>query len=222
MTVEKVQGISRLEQLCEEFLEEERVQELKQEKKRQKKKNRRKNKCVCAIPVSDSIKELTVENDDPSGYLKMGCNSCSGSEDNNGFVEVTIANEISPCSSCTCPRRSGLLSSPSMKKGLTACSNGSDCGYSSSMEGSESGSREGSDVACTEGICNHDEAGEDQCAICDKEGEDGDSCVECWANPAEDSLKDKNRKKKKKCKPFKCGNESVSLNQLSNIRFLFL
>lgn len=27
------------------------------------------------------------------------------------------------------------------------------------MEGSESGSREGSDVACTEGICNHDEAG---------------------------------------------------------------
>ncbi|KAG9463982.1 hypothetical protein GDO78_020694 [Eleutherodactylus coqui] len=209
MTVEKVQGISRLEQLCEEFLEEERVQELKQEKKRQKKKNRRKNKCVCAIPVSDSIKELTVENDDPSGYLKMGCNSCSGSEDNNGFVEVTIANEISPCSSCTCPRRSGLLSSPSMKKGLTACSNGSDCGYSSSMEGSESGSREGSDVACTEGICNHDEAGEDQCAICDKEGEDGDSCVECWANPAEDSLKDKNRKKKKKCKPFKCGNEST-------------
>lgn len=27
------------------------------------------------------------------------------------------------------------------------------------MEGSETGSREGSDVACTEGICNHDETG---------------------------------------------------------------
>jgi hypothetical protein len=27
------------------------------------------------------------------------------------------------------------------------------------MEGSETGSREGSDVACTEGICNHDEHG---------------------------------------------------------------
>lgn len=38
-------------------------------------------------------------------------------------------------------------------------SNGSDCGYSSSMEGSETGSREGSDIACSEGICNHDEAG---------------------------------------------------------------
>lgn len=52
MTVEKVQGISRLEQLCEEFSEEERVRELKQEKKRQKRKNRRKNKCVCDIPTS--------------------------------------------------------------------------------------------------------------------------------------------------------------------------
>lgn len=50
MAVEKVQGISRLEQLCEEFSEEERVRELKQEKKRQKRKNRRKNKCVCEIP----------------------------------------------------------------------------------------------------------------------------------------------------------------------------
>lgn len=52
MTVEKVQGISRLEQLCEEFSEEERVRELKQEKKRQKRKNRRKNKCACDIPTS--------------------------------------------------------------------------------------------------------------------------------------------------------------------------
>lgn len=42
---------------------------------------------------------------------------------------------------------------------LSPHSNGSDCGYSSSMEGSETGSREGSDIACSEGICNHDEAG---------------------------------------------------------------
>ena len=47
--------------------------------------------------------------------------------------------------------------------GLSPRSNGSDCGYSSSMEGSETSSREGSDVACTEGICNHDEAGQSCC-----------------------------------------------------------
>lgn len=45
MAVEKMQGISRLEQLVEELSEEERAKELKQEKKRQKRKNRRKNKC---------------------------------------------------------------------------------------------------------------------------------------------------------------------------------
>lgn len=44
-------------------------------------------------------------------------------------------------------------------------SNGSDCGYSSSMEGSETGSREGSDIACSEGICNHDEAGQASVAL---------------------------------------------------------
>ena len=43
---------------------------------------------------------------------------------------------------------------------LSPNSNGSDCGYSSSIEGSEMGSREGSEVACSEGICNHDEAGQ--------------------------------------------------------------
>lgn len=45
MAVEKMQGISRLEQFVEELSEEERAKELKLEKKRQKRKNRRKNKC---------------------------------------------------------------------------------------------------------------------------------------------------------------------------------
>ncbi|XP_075051694.1 gametogenetin-binding protein 2 isoform X2 [Mixophyes fleayi] len=205
MTVEKVQGISRLEQLCEEFLEEERVQELKQEKKRQKKKNRRKNKCTCDLPPSQDITEtaITSQKTDPSGFKDTGCNSCSASEDKVGCVEV-ITNENS---SCTCPSGGDLLASPKMKKAiLTLRSNGSDCGYSSSMEGSESGSRDGSDVACTEGICNHDEAAEDSCVNCDKE-EESDSCVECWANLSKDSLKGK--KKRRRCKPFKCENENI-------------
>lgn len=53
-----MQGISRLEQLCEELSEEERAKELKQEKKRQKKKNRRKNKC--SFNMSDS-KEKSLD-----------------------------------------------------------------------------------------------------------------------------------------------------------------
>ncbi|XP_063308146.1 gametogenetin-binding protein 2 isoform X1 [Pelobates fuscus] len=201
MTVEKVQGISRLEQLCEEFLEEERVQELKQEKKRQKKKNRRKNKCACDIPPLAETVDATVinQNNDSSVFMENGCTDCNKSDDSTNCVEVIVTNENS---SCTCPSGGDLLVSPKIKKGLTPHSNGSDCGYSSSMEGSEPGSREGSDVACTEGICNHDEAGEDSCVNCD-------SCVECWANATEDNLKGKNKKKKKKCKPFKCENENI-------------
>ncbi|KAM9320174.1 gametogenetin-binding protein 2 [Gastrophryne carolinensis] len=203
MTVEKVQGISRLEQLCEEFLEEERVQELKQEKKRQKKKNRRKNKCACDMPSSPSMETVpSSQEKETPGF--DGCKSCSGLDDNT-CVEVVITHENS---SCTCPNGGDLLASSKTKKGLTTRSNGSDCGYSSSMEGSEPGSREGSDVACTEGICNHDEAGEDSCVNCDKEEEEGDSCVECWAIAAEDNMKGKNKKKKKKCKPFKCDKEN--------------
>lgn len=61
MAIEKVQGISRLEQLCEELSEEERVRELKQEKKRQKRKNRRKNKCACEISTLQSPAETKAQ-----------------------------------------------------------------------------------------------------------------------------------------------------------------
>ena len=57
MAVEKMQGISRLEQFVEELSEEERAKELKQEKKRQKRKNRRKNKCGFDVP-GDKEKSL--------------------------------------------------------------------------------------------------------------------------------------------------------------------
>lgn len=55
MAVEKMQGISRLEQFVEELSEEERAKELKLEKKRQKRKNRRKNKC--GFDISDQEAE---------------------------------------------------------------------------------------------------------------------------------------------------------------------
>lgn len=48
---------------------------------------------------------------------------------------------------------------PCVSTDLTPHSNGSDCGYSSSMEGSEPGSQEGSYIACSEGMCNHGDAG---------------------------------------------------------------
>lgn len=59
MAVEKMEGISRLEQ----FVEEERVKELKQEKKRQKKKNRRKNKCGYEISDQEADNKEKTPNE---------------------------------------------------------------------------------------------------------------------------------------------------------------
>ncbi|XP_069767677.1 gametogenetin-binding protein 2 isoform X4 [Narcine bancroftii] len=210
MAIEKVQGISRLEQLCEELSEEERVRELKQEKKRQKRKNRRKNKCACEISTShQSTGETKAQEETASESIENTCKDCGSVEDPNGRVEVIVTNEST---SCTCPGSENLLGSPKTKKGLSPHCNGSDCGYSSSMEGSETGSREGSDVACTEGICNHDETGDDTCVhhcVEDKEEDGVDSCVECWANVAEENTKGKNKKKKKKGKGVKFDSENT-------------
>uniref|UniRef100_A0A8C1PNF0 Gametogenetin-binding protein 2 n=1 Tax=Cyprinus carpio TaxID=7962 RepID=A0A8C1PNF0_CYPCA len=202
MAVERVQGISRLEQLCEELSEEERAKELKQEKKRQKRKNRRKNKCGFE-QEAEGEKDKSLDES-----VDGGCKSCGSGEVSVGSVEVIITSESS---SCTCPAAS-ILHSPKTKKALLPHSNGSDCGYCSSMEGSETGSREGSDVACSEGMCNHDETGEYSCSHrCSEEKEEDavDSCVECWAN-SEDNTKGKNKKKKRKNKASLCRSEHVS------------
>uniref|UniRef100_A0A8C1DIT9 Gametogenetin-binding protein 2 n=1 Tax=Cyprinus carpio carpio TaxID=630221 RepID=A0A8C1DIT9_CYPCA len=203
MSVERVQGISRLEQLCEELSEEERAKELKQEKKRQKRKNRRKNKCGFEQEV-EGEKDKSLD-EGSSESVDGGCKSCGSGEESVSSAEVIITSESS---SCTCSAAS-ILHSPQIKKALLPHSNGSDCGYCSSMEGSETGSREGSDVACTEGMCNHDETGEYSCSHhCSEEKEEDavDSCVECWAN-SEDSTKGKNKKKKRKNKASLCRSE---------------
>ncbi|XP_039517537.1 gametogenetin-binding protein 2-like isoform X2 [Pimephales promelas] len=201
MAVERVQGISRLEQLCEELSEEERAKELKQEKKRQKRKNRRKNKCE---QEAEAEKDKSLD-EGSSESVDGGCKSC-GSGEESGSVEVIIASESS---SCTCPATS-ILRSPKTQK-VSAHSNGSDCGYCSSMEGSEAGSREGSDVACTEGMCNHDETGECSCSPHSEEKEEDavDSCVECWAI-SEDDTNGKNKKKKRKNKGSICGSLHIA------------
>lgn len=54
-------------------------------------------------------------------------------------------------------------------------------------------------------------AGDDSCVHhCEDKEDDGDSCVECWANSEENNTKGKNKKKKKKSKMLKC-DEHVSV-----------
>ncbi|XP_029029958.1 gametogenetin-binding protein 2 [Betta splendens] len=200
MAVEKMQGISRLEQFVEELSEEERAKELKQEKKRQKRKNRRKNKCGFDNEQEAEDKEKHLDEgslDSADGSCKA---CCSHDEEEGTGCEESINTNGSP--SCSCPDNT--------KQDLSTHSNGSDCGYSSSMEGSETGSREGSDIACYEGICNHEEAGDDpnahRCAE-DKEEDAIDSCLECWQHSKENS---QCKSKKKKTGKDLCNDQSVN------------
>ncbi|XP_026226566.1 gametogenetin-binding protein 2 [Anabas testudineus] len=193
MAVEKMQGISRLEQFVEELSEEERAKELKQEKKRQKRKNRRKNKC--GFDINEQEAEDKDKNLDEGSLdsVEDGCKVCGSHDEEEGAgCEEGIATNES--TSCSCPDNT--------KPDLVPHSNGSDCGYSSSMEGSETGSREGSDIACSEGICNHDEAGDDpnvhHCAG-DKEEDGIDSCLDCWQH-SEENGQCKSKKMKRKGK----------------------
>ncbi|CAM9336236.1 unnamed protein product, partial [Lampetra planeri] len=208
MAVEKMQGISRLEQLVEELSKEERVKELKQEKKRQKRKNRRKSKC--SFDISDQKAEHTkeVQDEDSLEFVKVSCEACSSRSD--GDEESISANGSTFCS---CPDNAKH----------DFASHSSDYGYFSSIDGSDMGSREGSDVACSEGICNHDETGQDpgnslkhtalRCPhsfdsstgvdpnthLCDEDKHEDaeDSCVECWPH-LEENTQYMSKKKKRK------------------------
>ncbi|XP_028278177.1 gametogenetin-binding protein 2 isoform X2 [Parambassis ranga] len=192
MAVEKMRGISRLEQFVEELSEEERAKELKQEKKRQKRKNRRKNKC--GFDMSEQETEEKEKNLDEGSLesVEHCCKTCGNHDEEDAGCEDSVTANRS--TSCSCPGTT--------KQDLS--SHISDCGYSSSMEGSETCSPEGSDVACSEGICNHDEAGDGpnvhHCAE-DKEEDGIDSCVDCWPH-SEENTQCKSKKKKRKGKGF--------------------
>lgn len=165
MAVEKLEGISRLEQFFEELSVEEKAKELKLEKKRQKKKNRRKNKCVNEMAEQEVENEKMVPDEGSLESVESSCNGCaSHTEDDNSCGDRISAN-----------RNISLRCSRNTKQDLSPHSNGSDCGYSSC---SEIGSREGSDVACSDGICNHDEA-------------DGADCLDFWQNKEEQCSKNK-------------------------------
>ncbi|XP_061819283.1 gametogenetin-binding protein 2 isoform X1 [Nerophis lumbriciformis] len=179
MAVEKIQGISRLEQFVEEQSEKERVKQLKQEKKRQKRKIRRNNKCSF-----DNQEEELKEKDHEEGCPEAeehSCNACRSHDEGESICKENSCANANTSSSCPC------------KQDLSSYSTASDCGYSSA-EISENGSREGSDIACSEGLCNHDEIGE---SIEDKEEEGTDSCVDFWPH-IEEKQPCKSKKKKRK------------------------
>eukprot|EP00058_Branchiostoma_floridae_P020161 XP_002605651.1 hypothetical protein BRAFLDRAFT_128225 [Branchiostoma floridae] len=190
MAVEQKQGFTQLEQLCLEIKEEERARELKQEKKRLKRK-KRKNKNAAGDRDEKAEDKVTCTGEEEKENCK--CNdvdvnsSCTA---NGGCSTYDLPSDDDVASStCSCP--SNRLH-PSSSKGNSCRSYRSDCGYSSGVEGSESlsghSSRDGSDIACSEGICNHGSIGDisgEPCSHCDEIDDPG--CSDCQSNSSSGS-----------------------------------
>lgn len=175
VALEKKQGISNLELMCQELLNEEIVKQQKREQKRQKKK---KKKTTTTVKALDDPKEDGSDSD----LLLLHSSECkclqASKDKENCKFDANIAEEKSvvcarcdeqhspthgrggggmsegeSCSKCDPPQK------PSPKHPPERWCR-SDCGYSSGHEGCETcsnpSSNDGSDIACIEGVCNHD------------------------------------------------------------------
>ncbi|CAM9959190.1 unnamed protein product [Lampetra fluviatilis] len=188
VAVERKQGVSRIDMLCEELWEEERARELRQEKKRQKRRNRRKNKFGLdgADANTDLAEPVQVRNRRcTSGLVAFSSDEICTTVWATSVIRMVVEHTCNPTLEVSYNRSWG--------EGSTFKVNGSsDCGYSSSAEGSEPGSQDGS-----EGSCRVDGGGgvEKAPAGC---------CPECTAKSAlplaAETLPDGGKKKKKKKK----------------------
>lgn len=172
MALERKQGVSNLELMCEELLEEERVKEQQKEKKRQRRKKKKAKsgqlheihgKENHVVEDEEEDEEDRCNNCDnlPCNMTKKTPQSCSspGSHHNCGDhnSNTTLAS-MESCRGCerTCDPRSPSSGLPLKQLSLLG-SRSSDHGYSSCGDGCEScsmpSSNDGSDIACSEGVC---------------------------------------------------------------------
>ena len=96
---------------------------------------------MLTFSFTDKGRDCSSRSKQVGGSSIGGGGGCGGSGGGDGVVSM-----VTPCSPC----------SKSMSPNPSHHSNHSDVGYSSGQEGSQPGSRDGSDVACHEGLCNHD------------------------------------------------------------------
>lgn len=163
MALERKQGVSNLELMCKELLEEERVKEQRQEKKRQKKKkkraksgqiNEKENLNMNEEDKDDRCSECDNNSTCNTKTIPHNSQSCSGPyvshhdcADHNSNTTLASMESCRSCDSRSSPR-----------KPLQLGSRNSDNGYSSDADDCEScsmpSSNDGSDIVCSDGVCN--------------------------------------------------------------------
>lgn len=164
MAVESKRGVSQLELLCDELSREEAVQKQRKEAKKQKRKKRRGKKD--SISSSDNIcrsekdydNEDDVEGDGDEDILPMLVPPIPVCHRSMLESSRSPSIEHCPCLATDAKHSSGsghasFASQPSFTTGRSRkCPQ--ESGYSSTNS-SNLTTPEGSDVACTEGLCNH-------------------------------------------------------------------
>lgn len=189
--LEHKQGISQLELTCRQLLEEEQALEQRREQKRQKRKKKKnrnkldgsdaqvdaefdKEKENCQCDENTNVTTTTCASCDKDNHVALtnGCkkgHAAIGAGD-SPFIIRTRRGQQKICESCNCD-----LQRQEIKETIICRS---DCGYSSGHECCDScsvpSSNDGSDIACLEGMCNH----EGDSALCHR-NDFTDVCENC-------------------------------------------
>jgi len=191
MAVESKRGVSQLELLCEELSREEAAQKQRKELKKLRRKKRRGKKETTTNANSELMNDLhslvddKVDDDNDDDHddesVKMSTCLCDFTDEkfkstsstknrvnNNNDNWPTSPSPIQSRNSCYCSSSScSSITKHSASSQSLKCKNGSlkypqDSGYCSTNS-SNLTTPEGSDVACTEGLCNHSTGSPVQC-----------------------------------------------------------
>lgn len=193
--LERKQGVSNLELMCEEILEEERAKEQRREQKRQKRK-KKKAKSNQVLEKENVIEETHCECDKAScdktykprekckNYGDQNSNttlaskeSCRGNLTSKEICRGNLTSKGS-CSNGSSPE--SCYGKQNHKQPFKNGSQNSDCGYGSDPEGCEScsmpSSTDGSDILYSDGVCSIHDGGD---SVCSSSTDGLDMCTNC-------------------------------------------
>ncbi len=163
MAVESKRGVSQLELLCEELSREEAAQKQRKEAKKQKRKKRRGKKDIISSSdicrnEKDYDNEDDVEEDADEEILPALVPPPPTCHRSIMETSRSPSRENCPCSASDAKHSSGSGQAPFAAQPSFVSGRSRKCpqesGYSSTNS-SNLTTPEGSDVACTEGLCNH-------------------------------------------------------------------
>ncbi|OWF44311.1 gametogenetin-binding protein 2-like [Mizuhopecten yessoensis] len=206
MALERKQGISNLELMCEEILEEERAKEQKREQKRQKRKKKKAKSNQLVLE-----KENCAE--DPEEETHCECDKVATLKPrttNHGPCAEKCGIFADQNSNTTLASRESCRGGQSLDRPLRSESQNSDFGYSSDVEGCENcsaPSSSSSDILCSDGVCSSQDGGD---SVCSSSTDGLDTCSNCLSQVSPN--KQNSHRSKHKCDILQTSESCSSAN----------